>query len=129
MTWGINMTTNVSHNYLDTKKSNVHTKVNGNLKQLWFGGAVPVLSSVKILLGSVVTDILNSQSEVTKKPSRKIISKILLGGFLLGASTIYADSGPVNSVTTNSSAVITFYNKNALVQLHLRQLSSTTDNV
>jgi hypothetical protein len=30
---------NSSHNYLNTQKSNAHTKINGNLVQLWFGSA------------------------------------------------------------------------------------------
>jgi cysteine-rich repeat protein len=33
---------NASHNYLNTQKSNAHTKMNGNLVQLWFGGAIAV---------------------------------------------------------------------------------------
>ena len=39
--------THSRHHYLNTQKSNAHTKVNKQLVQLWFGSvAKPILSSV-----------------------------------------------------------------------------------
>ena len=44
-----NTKSNASHNYLNTQKSNAHTKVNGNLVQLWFGNVVANVPSIHSL--------------------------------------------------------------------------------
>jgi len=52
---------NVNHNYLNTQKSNAHTKINGNLVQLWFGG---VLAAFALSMQPAVAALNDGNLEV-----------------------------------------------------------------
>ncbi len=68
-----NTKSNASHNYLNTQKSNAHTKVNGNLVQLWFGSAVANIPAM-----SVLQQLSHKFSHIVKLTSTQLIRPKLL---------------------------------------------------
>ena len=71
------------HNYLNTQKNNVHTKINGNLVQLWFGSASQPLFEYQEpkTLTNTINAIVNPV-----RIKHSITSRLVLAGFLTASS-------------------------------------------
>ena len=66
-----------NHNYLNTQKSNAHTKINGQLVQLWFGA---IASSLPLVSSAFLKAVIS-------KPIQSIVLSALV---VSGASSVYA---------------------------------------
>ncbi len=80
--------THPTHNYLNTQKSNAHTKVNGNLVQLWFGSAGQAVLSSVTTLSEYVEENSKNETATRSKRSKNLIKNILVGGFLFGSANV-----------------------------------------
>ncbi len=83
-----NTNKNTNHNYLNTQKSNAHTKVNGNLVQLWFGGG-HVVSTLSATPKRVIKAVSYSLNQSRAKLG--LTRKLALMSALALANPVYAD--------------------------------------
>ncbi len=112
-----NTKSNASHNYLNTQKSNAHTKVNGNLVQLWFGNVVAMLplsgspsdqdarlTPVKILRPKAITGAVHQAIPSSNKTIRRLgLASLTLASIMGGQSAYAASYGDTLVVCSNNN--------------------------